>query len=263
MPSPLVIAHRGNSSVVPENTVAALVSAARAGADLFEIDLQMTTDGVGVVFHDHPLGRTAAASGLLRELDLEAVQGLEVGSWFDPAWAGTPVPVWDDVLAVLERCPATGLLLEVSGPWRDTALAEVLTSVVTAGLGDRVIVQSFSLASLHTAQRVAPELSRGLLTATWPQIAPLERTASDPDSVIDACLAVGARWCNPIGSVLTEHPDAVPVIHRQGLQTMVWTLNEPAEWLVASAATVDGIITDRPDRLVGWLAGHGSAAQEA
>ncbi len=74
-----------------------------------------------MVFHDHPLGRTAPGSGLLRDLDLDGVARLEVGSWFDPAYSGTPVPLLVDVLGVLARYDDLSLLLEVSGPWTASA----------------------------------------------------------------------------------------------------------------------------------------------
>ena len=51
-PGPLIIAHRGDSKVAPENTLPAFVSAVQAGADLVELDYLHSADGVPVVFHD-------------------------------------------------------------------------------------------------------------------------------------------------------------------------------------------------------------------
>ncbi|WP_114854329.1 glycerophosphodiester phosphodiesterase family protein [Brachybacterium sp. YJGR34] len=240
--TPRIVAHRGNSSVAPENTLAALVSAARADAHMIEIDLQMTTDGVGVVFHDHPLGRTAAGTGLLRDLDSAAVAGLDVGSWFDPAFAGTAVPLLPEVLELLRRYESLGLLLEVSGPWKADALARELATISDAGLAERVIVQSFALESLEISRDVAPSLQLGYLSATW------------GDSVMESCAQVDAQWCNVNWDVIGENPDVVEANRERGLRTMAWTVNEPEKWAAAIDAGVDGIITDRPDRLRGWLA---------
>lgn len=239
--TPVAVAHRGNSWVAPENTLAALVSAARAGADMIEIDLQMATDGVGVVFHDHPLGRTAAGDGLLRDLDSAAVSELDVGSWFDPAFEGARVPLLADVLDVLRRFERLGLLLEVSGPWNAEALGQELATVEEAGLGDRVIVQSFSAESLESAHEAAPALSRGFLTAGW------------ADSVLQTCDHVAAEWCNLGWDAFSQQRGALDAVRARGLRTMVWTVNEPDSWTAAVEAGVDGIITDRPDRLQGWL----------
>lgn len=240
--TPRIVAHRGNSWVAPENTLAALVSAARAEADMVEIDLQMTTDGVGVVFHDHPLGRTAAGTGLLRNLDSAAVAALDVGSWFDPVFADTRVPLLAEVLEVLRRYESLGLLLEVSGPWKADALARELATIGDAGLEDRVIVQSFDAASLEISRDTAPALQRGYLSATW------------DDSVMATCAQVDAQWCNLTWDTISDNPGVVESNRARGLRTMAWTVNEPDMWAAAVDAGVDGIITDRPDRLRGWLA---------
>src|SRR5262245_14376533 len=62
----LVIAHRGDSKVAPENTLPAFESAVRAQADLVELDYFHSSDGVPVVFHDDTLDRTTNAVKLWR-----------------------------------------------------------------------------------------------------------------------------------------------------------------------------------------------------
>ena len=77
-----VIAHRGASSSAPENTVAAMMDATDAGADMIELDVQMTRDRRLVVFHDEGLGRTTNLHGVLasnhyshlKDLDAENTQ---------------------------------------------------------------------------------------------------------------------------------------------------------------------------------------------
>jgi glycerophosphoryl diester phosphodiesterase len=71
---PLVIAHRGNSSAAPENTLASFQSALDAGATLVECDVQMTHDGRIVVIHDPTLDRTSNMSGDVRLMTLEEVK---------------------------------------------------------------------------------------------------------------------------------------------------------------------------------------------
>src|SRR5690606_28759841 len=52
---PLITAHRGSSHRAPENTLAAIRQAMADGADIVEIDVQMTLDGVVILFHDKTL----------------------------------------------------------------------------------------------------------------------------------------------------------------------------------------------------------------
>jgi glycerophosphoryl diester phosphodiesterase len=59
---------------------------------------------------------------------------------------------------------------------------------------------------------------------------------------------------NPYGPLLIAEPELVERLHDAGLQVQVWTLNEPDHWAAALELGVDAVITDRPDRLAGWLA---------
>src|SRR5690554_2059492 len=60
---PYVIAHRGASSLAPENTLAAINKAIELNADLVEIDVRLTSDGHLIVIHDRTVGRTTSGSG--------------------------------------------------------------------------------------------------------------------------------------------------------------------------------------------------------
>ena len=55
---PLVIAHRGYSAVVPENSLAAVDAARALGVDFIEVDTSTSADGVPVILHDPDLDRT-------------------------------------------------------------------------------------------------------------------------------------------------------------------------------------------------------------
>ena len=96
----LVIAHRGDSAVAPENTLPAMTAAARAGADLVEFDVQRTSDGHLVVVHDTTFARTTdvaqvfpgRADDPVGSFTLAEVRRLDAGSWLFPAYAGTRVP---------------------------------------------------------------------------------------------------------------------------------------------------------------------------
>ncbi len=64
MHRPLNIAHRGARSLAPENTLAAARKALEAGADMWELDVNVTADGELVVMHDDTLTRTTNAEAL-------------------------------------------------------------------------------------------------------------------------------------------------------------------------------------------------------
>ena len=85
---PRVIGHRGIAARAPENTLAGFRRAAELGVAWVELDVQLTSDGVPVVFHDDGLERTTDGQGLLIETPLAVLRGLDAGAWFGPAFAG-------------------------------------------------------------------------------------------------------------------------------------------------------------------------------
>ena len=86
----LNIAHRGARSLAPENTLAAARKALEIGADLWELDVAMTSDGVPFIVHDDTLARTSNVKQLFPErqpftnhlFSWDDVQKLDFGSWF-------------------------------------------------------------------------------------------------------------------------------------------------------------------------------------
>lgn len=79
---PLVIAHRGGKALAPENTLAAFRKASDLGADVLEYDVHITADGHLVVIHDDTVDRTTDGSGLVNELTLEEIKGMDAGHYY-------------------------------------------------------------------------------------------------------------------------------------------------------------------------------------
>lgn len=242
--TPTVIAHRGNSSVAPQNTLAAFEAAWRSGAGSIELDVQLTADGEVVIIHDDTADATTDGTGAISAMDLSTVRTLDAGSWFSPAYAGQRIPTLAEVVDFLNRRPGIDLLLEIKGSWTAEQVRRVTDPLQAAGLFDRIIGQSFWPETVAALAEVAPTLRRGLLVFGIESV----------DGLLSQCAELGVVTCNPAGPLLVEHPDLVTRLHAAGLRTMVWTLDEPEHWAAAIALGVDAIITDRPDRLLGYLA---------
>lgn len=243
----VVVAHRGNSSVAPENTLAAFEAAWRSGAGAIELDVRLTADGHVVVIHDETLDATTDRVGALASTDLATVRAADAGGWFSPAFTGQRVPTFGEVLGLLSARPGIDLLVELKGAWTVEQVRGVTEPVVAAGLAERVLAQSFRPETVAALRTAAPDLRRGLL------VREVDR------DLADRCRDLGVVACNPHGLLLVQHPDLVDRLHAAGLQVMVWTLDEPEHWAVAVGLGVDAIITNRPDRLGGWLAARAPA----
>lgn len=76
--SVLIIAHRANGTSFPENSVSAILSSSKTGADIVEIDVRRTSDGGFVLMHDHTLGRTTDGKGFVSGKSLDYITSLHL-----------------------------------------------------------------------------------------------------------------------------------------------------------------------------------------
>ncbi len=106
-----LIAHRGASSVAPENTLSSIKEALQSPADFIEIDIHQTTDGEVVVMHDASVDRTTNGKGEIAELTLAEIKKLDAGSWFDSTYTNEQVPTLEEVLKLVKG--RKKLLIEV------------------------------------------------------------------------------------------------------------------------------------------------------
>lgn len=94
----VIIAHRGDSSAAPENTIEAFDLALAQGFHNFETDCQLSADGIPVVLHDEDLGRVNNGTGPAAAASLEQLQQLDAGTWFGPQFACARIPTLEQVL---------------------------------------------------------------------------------------------------------------------------------------------------------------------
>ncbi|WP_199432772.1 glycerophosphodiester phosphodiesterase [Qaidamihabitans albus] len=236
---PLTVAHRGYSSVAPENTLAAVEAGIRARSEYVEIDAHTTADGVPVVMHDATVDRTTDGSGAVSALTADYVTGLDAGSWFSPAFAGQRVPTLGEVLDLVEDTGST-LLLEVKGPETRAETSGIVTEVLERGMAGQVLLQSFDEQVLRDARELAPQIPRGLL-----------RSSLDADPVAVA-RALDAVAYNPSANALLVRPGVVADLNEAGIAVMPYTIDDAARWQRLTAAGVDAVITNRAGEFSGW-----------
>ncbi|MCX5230085.1 glycerophosphodiester phosphodiesterase family protein [Streptomyces sp. NBC_00233] len=244
---PTVIAHRGAPSAAPENTLVSDEVARRGGSVWIENDVQPSKDGVPYILHDTTVDRTTDGTGAIRSLTAAQVNALDAGSWFAPAYTGTRVPTLAAQLADL-RVRGGKLLLEIKGRHSHAEVARIVRDVRDQGMTDRVFVQSFDIPSLQHVRDLAPELPIGLLRSTL-----------DADPVALA-KDVGLSAYNVSDAALATRPEVVGALRTAGVAVNVWTVDTPARWAALTALGVDGIITNRPTELGGWMSGRPSRA---
>ncbi len=154
-----IIGHRGASEEAPENTMSAFERALALGADGFEFDVQLTSDGHAVVMHDAMLERTTNGSGPVFESTLGDVRALDAGAWFSSDFAGERVPLLGEVLPL----PAAVFELEIKTQGR-SVLDAVLAEVHAAGVFDRVKFTGWNHPMLTRLKVEWPQAKLGLFS---------------------------------------------------------------------------------------------------
>lgn len=239
--SVLVIAHRGNSSASPENTLAAFQSAADAKADMIELDARPSADGTLYVLHDATLDRTTNAVEVLgqRKIAINKTSDrdlarLDAGRWFDARFVNEKLPTLADALDVIQREKKT--LLEVKdGPAQ--SYARLLNE---KKLVDRLVVQSFNWTFLKELHEAEPRVALGALGDKELTPEKLEKIA-----------ATGARTVAWHHEGLNE--TVISMLKGKGYAVWAWTVDDPAQWKRLLEAGIDGIITNRPAELRKFL----------
>lgn len=98
----LVVAHRANGSSNPENSLSAILASQTVGADIVEIDVRRSSDGVFLLMHDQTLGRTTDGKGFVSKREWSYIKGLHLKSP-DGKLTSETVPSLEEALLVAKE----------------------------------------------------------------------------------------------------------------------------------------------------------------
>ena len=288
--------HRGARGLAPENTIAGFARTLAIGVHTLETDIAISRDGVLLISHDPALnpditrgpdGQFLAARGPVifhtpwAELQRYDVGRLKPGTRYAGQYPeqqpvdGARLPALAELFDLVKRTgnPQLRLALETklnpNAP-DDTAAPEpfaraLVTAVREAGLASRTSILSFDWRTLQVIQREAPEIATVYLTARQRWLDNVGRGPATPwtagfaladhGPVPKMIRAAGGKvWSSFHGDL-----DAAQVKEAQalGLQVLAWTVNEPAQIEAVLDLGVDGIVSDRPDRVREAMARRG------
>jgi glycerophosphoryl diester phosphodiesterase len=263
---PLNIAHRGARSLAPENTLAAARRAAMVEADMWELDVRLSADGVPVVVHDESLIRTSNVTGAsfpaaddpwpVQKFTLSELKALDFGSWFalaDPfgqialhtlsssetsAYQGETIPTLAEALTFSSD---RGLMVNVeikdlTGLPGDTDIVEqVVRDIESVGMVERVIISSFNMNYIRQSKQLLPEAAVGFIS---------DRELPAPADLLEA---IQADAYHPHQGCLAA--STISDLRKKGFLVNVWTVNDPQRMNAFIDQEVTGIITDFPQLL--------------
>jgi len=232
------MAHRGWSGKAPENTMAAVqLALSEPAIRAMEVDVQLSKDGVPVLFHDFTLERTTNGSGLLKDHTYEQLSLLDAGSWFGDAYAGEKIPALEEVLRVVKgRCTLNIELKTAGGLYPGIAQA-VLELVERYEMKQQVYVTSFDHEVVKRVRQLDPTIKTGLILCGKPVLLP------------EQLQETGASILSMAYPYLTE--DFVRATLDAGIDLIAWTVDDPQaiQTLINWHPGVQ-ICTNHPDRML-------------
>jgi glycerophosphoryl diester phosphodiesterase len=254
---PLVIAHQGGDGVWPGDTMYACENAVKIGADVLEMDAHITKDGQIVLMHDEKVDRTTDGTGLIENLSLSELKKLDAaykwsnddGKTFPYRGQGIQVPTLEELF---QKFPQMRYVIEIK--LTQNPIDKPLCDLVRQhGMQDNVVIASFHDEAMQNFRKTCPEVAtsaaRGEVTKfvllgkvfLSGFIAPQYQSIQPPYDPSESMNI----------PIMTKR--FIREAHAKNVKVEPWTVDDPVLMKQYVEWGVDGIITDRPDLMIGVL----------
>lgn len=237
----IVIAHRGASAYHPENTMSAFKAAVEMGAEMIELDILLSKDGIPVVIHDETLDRTTNATANVVDYTLQELKEFDAGSWFSEKHKGEPIPTLEEVLAFAKGKIALNIEIKteaVTDSLTGGIEEKVLELVKKYDMEKHVLFSSFDYRAITHLRKLDVDISTALLyeQRQSADLTPAELTdAYKADAFNCSVRQYSKKWADE-----TKEHD-IPVF--------VYTINNEHVMRKTIKRGASGIFSDKPDVL--------------
>jgi glycerophosphoryl diester phosphodiesterase len=238
----IIIAHRGASAYYPENTMAAFEAAVDMNAEMIELDVLLSKDGVPVVFHDAVLNNHTNGQGLVSNYTLDELKQLDAGSWFDLRFSGEEIPTLEEVLAFASGKISLNIEIKteaVTNELKGGVEEKTLDLVRKYSMQEHVLFSSFDYRAVSHFKKLAPEIPVALL---------YNNSQSNSKTPHELVSSYGADAFNCSYRQLTKKRIANLRTHK--IPSFIYTVDKISRMRKLIAAGVTGIFTNKPDVLL-------------
>lgn len=234
----IVVAHRGDHTNAPENTLQAYKDAIKNGVDYVEIDLRTTKDSQLVIMHDASLLRMTGINAKVKDCLYDSLKNVLIRDTNHPEWGSQKLPTFEDVL---QLCKGK---INIYLDFKAASVQQAYNAIQAYKMEQHVVVYINEPQQLIDWQSIAPAM-------------PL--MISLPQKVTNQAM---------MDSVLTKYPIAVldgnyneytieTVRAAQAKNVPIWAdiqgKDEDKHWQTAIALGIDGLQTDHPKDLIAFL----------
>ena len=244
----LVIPHGGGDGLFPENTLLAFERTMALGADVVDVDLRKSADGVPMAIHDGAVKRTTGADGQVATMTaaelgkLDAGWAFKIGNDFPFRAKGVRVPTLE---AILKRFPNALLSLDL----KDESFAMVKPVCDLLRRYNRrvdVFVGSNSDDQIFRFRADCPDVRT---SATLADVYAARDARNSNDGAFKPAASVDQPPYRINGRTLVD-TDSLAWDHSHNIAILTWVVNDPKDMQHLVEIGVDGIYTSYPDRLL-------------
>ncbi|MBQ9789463.1 MAG: glycerophosphodiester phosphodiesterase [Lentisphaeria bacterium] len=244
-PKTFIVAHRGNSSEAPENTLAAFRSAWDNGINYVETDVYQTIDNEIICLHDNNLNRVSPGAGekFVREMTLAEVKSFDVGSWKGEQFANEKVPTLEEFFAELPSHIKVFLEIKSVNDDFPLLLADLMKKYNIAQ--ERIVIISFKEDALQNINKLTPGFKTNLLCTIKNSEENPEKLELSADDLIKKLKALGVSGVDAnVGTAIDKK--YISQVQKAGLEFHVWTIDKIEVAQKLYDAGINSITTNRP-----------------
>ncbi len=236
----IVVAHRGASGIAPENTLSSFAEAIRSGAHFIEMDVQVTADGIPIVFHDKGLSRTTNGSGFASKLTYEELQQFDSGNWFSEKFTGEKIPTLEDVLESVQNKILVNIELKNLGTNPLPHIEKIIKIIENFNYSDKVVISSFYYDQLKIVKKIKSTIPTAIIRLPKDRLLPSEIAKQFPFEGL---------VCN----IEELNNEIVDDAHQIGLFLGIYTVNNPSELEYVLKFDIKAIVTNFPEQIITLL----------
>lgn len=238
---PLIVAHRGASFDAPENTLPAFELAWEKGADAIEGDFLLTKDNQIVCIHDKTTKRLSEQNLVVAESTLEQLKTLDVGSWKNEKYAGTPMPTLSEVFATVPD--GKNIFIEIKcGP---EIIPYLVKEIQESDLKtDQVRMICFNEEVIKAFKKTMPDYKAYWLSGFKKKNGSWKPSLEEVLFILQDCKADG------LDSQHTIPPEFSKAVLSAGFEWHAWTINDVETAKRLANRDIYSVTTDRP-KLIG------------
>ncbi len=148
----VVIAHRGDHTNAPENTLAAYQNAINIQADFIEIDLRTTKDNQLVIMHNENIEHMTGKTALVKDLLFDSLRATKIREELHPEWGTHTIPTFKEVLKLCKG------KINIYLDFKDASVAETFKQILEEGMENQIVVYINEPVQLNNWETIAPEM---------------------------------------------------------------------------------------------------------